>query len=175
MPDHTIYENPRRPSRDGETVVTTTCGHNCGGRCVVNAHVENDRIIHISTDQARWTPDMPPLQACARGVGQIDASTVRPAAISDAPRRPARLGPVRAHLVGRGDGSRLREMLRIRTQYGNAAFLDASRSGNTSPQSFTIEPYNLKFTVDRKNVTGLPTGPAAAPVRRPPAKKPASK
>ena len=44
-----------------------------------------------------------------------------------------------------------------------------------APQSFTKDPYNLKFSVDRKNVTGLPTGPAAAPVRRPPAKKPASK
>jgi tetratricopeptide (TPR) repeat protein len=38
-----------------------------------------------------------------------------------------------------------------------------------APQSYTKDPYNIKFTVDRKNVTGLPA--AAAPTRRPPAKK----
>jgi tetratricopeptide (TPR) repeat protein len=41
-----------------------------------------------------------------------------------------------------------------------------------APQSYTKEPFNMKFTVERKNVTGLPAaaGPAA-PVRRPPVKK----
>ena len=38
-----------------------------------------------------------------------------------------------------------------------------------APQSFTKDPYNLKFVVDRKNVTGLPAAPA--PVHRAPAKK----
>ena len=32
MPDQTIYQQPRRAGRAGETVVTSTCGHNCGGR-----------------------------------------------------------------------------------------------------------------------------------------------
>ena len=40
-----------------------------------------------------------------------------------------------------------------------------------APQSYTKDPYNLKFVVDRKNVTGLPAGGPAAPVRRPPVKK----
>src|SRR5215831_8396832 len=72
MPDHTIYQAPRPEPRAGETVVTSTCGHNCGGRCVVNAHVVDDRIVKISTDPARWRPDLPPLHACARGFGQIE-------------------------------------------------------------------------------------------------------
>jgi len=38
-----------------------------------------------------------------------------------------------------------------------------------APTSYAKDPYNLKFVVDRKNVTGLPAAPA--PVRRPPAKK----
>jgi tetratricopeptide (TPR) repeat protein len=38
-----------------------------------------------------------------------------------------------------------------------------------APTSYTKDPYNLKFVVDRKNVTGLPAAPA--PVHRPPAKK----
>ena len=59
-------------SQPGESVVTSTCAHNCGGRCVVNAHVRDDRIVHISTDMRRWNPQHPPLPACARGVGQIE-------------------------------------------------------------------------------------------------------
>src|SRR5580704_1992719 len=68
----TLYEKPRRAARAGETVVTSTCGHNCGGRCVVNAHVVDGRIVRISSDARKWRPDLPPLPACARGVGQIE-------------------------------------------------------------------------------------------------------
>ncbi len=133
MPDQTIYQTPRAPGRDGETIVTSTCGHNCGGRCVVNAHVENDRIVRITTDQTRWTPEMPPLQACARGVGQVERLY-----------HPDRLKYPMRRVGPRGSGQFERiswdeamtyvstEMLRIRSTYGNAAFLDASRSGNTS-------------------------------------------
>ncbi len=46
----TIYEGPRAAAKPNETVVTSTCGHNCGGRCVVNAHVVDGRIVRISTD-----------------------------------------------------------------------------------------------------------------------------
>ncbi len=41
-----------------------------------------------------------------------------------------------------------------------------------APTSYTKDPYNIKFVVDRKNVTGLPAAPA--PVRRAPAKKKAA-
>ena len=40
----TIYEAPRPAAKPGETVVTSTCGHNCGGRCVVNAHIVDGKI-----------------------------------------------------------------------------------------------------------------------------------
>ena len=133
MPDHTIYQAPRRVGRAGETVVTSTCGHNCGGRCVVNAHVVDDRIVKISTDPARWQPEMPPLHACARGVGQIER-LYHPERLQHPMRR---VGP-----RGSGQFERIswdealdhvaREMLRIRRRYGNASIVDASRSGNTS-------------------------------------------
>ena len=125
---------PGRAERPGETVVTSTCGHNCGGRCVVNAHVVDDRIVKISTDPA-------PLAARAAAAARLrprrrpDRARLssRPAEIPDAPRRPARRGPVRAHLLGRGARRRSRgEMLRMRVAHGNAAILDASRSGSLS-------------------------------------------
>jgi hypothetical protein len=41
-----------------------------------------------------------------------------------------------------------------------------------APQSYNKDPYNLKFTVDRKNVTGLPAATATpTPAKRPPVKK----
>ena len=67
-----IYEAPRRLPRAGEIVVTSTCGHNCGGRCAVNAHVRDGQIVKISTDPRKWTPEMPPLHACVRGFGQLE-------------------------------------------------------------------------------------------------------
>jgi tetratricopeptide (TPR) repeat protein len=42
-----------------------------------------------------------------------------------------------------------------------------------APESYTKDPYNIKFAVDRKNVTGLPAAPAA-PARKAPAKKKAA-
>jgi anaerobic dimethyl sulfoxide reductase subunit A len=129
----TIYEAPRAVPKPNETIVTSTCGHNCGGRCVVNAHVSDGRIVHISTDARRWNPDHPPLPACARGVGQIER-TYHPDRLKYPMRR---TGP-----RGSGQFERItwdealdkvaRETLRIRDTHGNAAILDASRTGSQS-------------------------------------------
>src|SRR5712664_3457775 len=127
MPDQTIYQQPRRTGRAGETVVTSTCGHNCGGRCVVNAHVVDDRIVKISTDPARWQPELPPLHACARGVGQIERLYHK-----DRLKYPLRRTGPRGSGQGLDNFERISweealdhvagEMRRIREAYGNAAF-----------------------------------------------------
>src|SRR6476659_68163 len=133
MPDHTIYQNPRGPSRDGETVVTSTCGHNCGGRCVVNAHVVDGRIVKISTDPRKWTFELPPLHACVRGFGQVER-VYHPDRLKQPLRRTGPRGSGRFEPIS-WDAALdevAREMLRIRDAYGNAAILDASRSGNLS-------------------------------------------
>ncbi|NQV59607.1 MAG: molybdopterin-dependent oxidoreductase [Alphaproteobacteria bacterium] len=129
----TIYEAPRPAPGPGEQVVTSTCGHNCGGRCVVNAHVRDGRITRISTDARRWNPAHPPLPACARGVGQIER-TYHPDRLQYPMRR---TGP-------RGSGQFARiswdealdevaaQLLRVREKWGNAAILDGSRSGSLS-------------------------------------------
>jgi anaerobic dimethyl sulfoxide reductase subunit A len=129
----TIYERPRPEGEGGEHVVTSTCGHNCGGRCVVNAHVVDGRIVRISTDPRRWEPALPPLHACARGVGQIERVY-----------HPERLMHPLQRIGPRGSGRFRRlswdealdlvagELQRVRARYGNAAILDASRSGSLS-------------------------------------------
>ena len=129
----TVYETPRVAPREGETVVTSTCGHNCGGRCAVNAHVVDGRIVKISTDPRKWTPEMPPLHACVRGFGQMER-VYHPDRLQHPLRR---TGP-----RGSGQFERIswdaaldevaRQLLRVRATYGNAAILDASRSGSLS-------------------------------------------
>ncbi|MBM4440346.1 MAG: molybdopterin-dependent oxidoreductase [Candidatus Rokubacteria bacterium] len=132
-PPRVLYEAPRVDAAPGETVVTSTCGHNCGGRCVVNAHVRDNRIVKISTDPRKWTPEMPPLHACVRGFGQVERMN-----------HPDRLRFPQRRTGPRGAGQWERitwdealdevagQMQRIKAAYGNAAILDLSRSGNTS-------------------------------------------
>ncbi len=72
MPDRTIYQIAQALGPGGRNRRHQHLRYNCGGRCVVNAHVVDDRIVKISTDPARWQPELPPLHACARGVGQIE-------------------------------------------------------------------------------------------------------
>jgi anaerobic dimethyl sulfoxide reductase subunit A len=133
MATQTIYQAPRLTARPGEEIVTSTCGHNCGGRCVVNAHVRHGHIVKISTDPGQWTPELPPLHACVRGFGQ--AERVHHPDRLKYPMR--RTGP-----RGSGQFERIswdqaldevaRQMLRIRDTYGPAAILDCSRSGSLS-------------------------------------------
>jgi anaerobic dimethyl sulfoxide reductase subunit A len=128
-----VYEAPRVEAEPGETVVTSTCGHNCGGRCAVNAHVRDGQIVKISTDPRRWTPEMPPLHACVRGFGQLERVNH-----PDRLRYPLRRSGPR----GSGQFERIswdaaldevaREMRRVRDTYGPAAILDCSRTGSLS-------------------------------------------
>jgi anaerobic dimethyl sulfoxide reductase subunit A len=120
-------------AKPGETVVTSTCGHNCGGRCVVNAHVRDGRIVHISTDQRHWNADLPPLQSCARGVGQIER-TYHPDRLQYPMRRTGPRGSGQFERISWDEAldTVAREMRRIRETYGSAAILDASRTGSTS-------------------------------------------
>ena len=133
MPSRTLYETPRVAPAPGETVVTSTCGHNCGGRCIVNAHVRDGRIVKISTDPRRWTPELPPLHACVRGFGQAERVN-HPDRLKHPLRR---TGP-----RGAGQFERItwdealdevaRQMRRVRDTYGPAAILDCSRTGSLS-------------------------------------------
>ncbi|MDP6565294.1 MAG: molybdopterin-dependent oxidoreductase [Alphaproteobacteria bacterium] len=129
----TLYEAPRPTAGPGETVVTSTCGHNCGGRCVVNAHVVDGRITKISTDSRPWNAEHPPLPACARGVGQIER-LYHPDRLRYPMRRTGPRGSGQYERISWDEAldEVARQLLRVRAAYGNAAILDGSRSGSTS-------------------------------------------
>ncbi len=133
MASRTIYEAPRIAGAPGEEVFTSTCAHNCGGRCVVNAHVKDGAIVRISSDPRKWTPELPPLTACVRGFGAAERVNH-----PDRLRYPLRrVGP-----KGSGQFERISwdealdevagQMRRIRDAYGPAAILDCSRTGSTA-------------------------------------------
>ncbi len=128
-----LYESPQLKPRDGEAIVISTCGHNCGGRCVVNAHVKDDRIVHISTDPRPWNPEHPPLAACARGVGQIER-TYHPDRLQYPLRRTGPRGSGQFERISWDEAldEVARQLLRVREKYGNAAILDLGRSGSLS-------------------------------------------
>ncbi|MFL6557327.1 MAG: molybdopterin-dependent oxidoreductase, partial [Bacillus sp. (in: firmicutes)] len=51
-----------------EKIVSTCSVNNCGGRCVIKAHVKDGVVVRVSTDtQNGGDPSTPPLRACVRG------------------------------------------------------------------------------------------------------------
>jgi anaerobic dimethyl sulfoxide reductase subunit A len=133
MASRILYETPRVAPAPGETVVTSTCGHNCGGRCVVNAHVRDGRIVKISTDPRRWTPEQPPLHACVRGFGQLERIN-HPDRLRHPLRRTGPRGAGRFERIGWDEAldEVARQLRRVRDTYGPAAILDCSRTGSLS-------------------------------------------
>jgi anaerobic dimethyl sulfoxide reductase subunit A len=114
-------------------VVTSTCGHNCGGRCVVNAHVRDGRIVKISTDPRRWSFEVPPLHACVRGFGQVERVN-HPDRLRQPLRRVGPRGAGRFEPIGWDEAldEVARQLRRVRDTYGPAAILDCSRTGSLS-------------------------------------------
>lgn len=53
--------------KDDVKIINTAGLNNCGGRCVIKAHVKDGVIIRISTDTAPDNPEAPQVRACVRG------------------------------------------------------------------------------------------------------------
>ena len=133
MTSRTIYETPRVVAAPGEEIFTSTCGHNCGGRCVVNAHVRDGQIVKISTDPRKWTPELPPLHACVRGFGQAERVN-HPDRLRHPMRRVGPRGSGQFERIGWDEAldEVARQLRRVRDTYGPAAILDCSRTGSLS-------------------------------------------
>ena len=133
MAGRTIYEAPRAAAQPGEDIITSTCGHNCGGRCAVNAHVVGGRMVKISTDPRKWSPEHPPLHACVRGFGMVER-VYHPDRLLHPMRRKGARGAGQWERVSWDEAldEVAGQMRRVRDTYGAAAILDCSRSGSTA-------------------------------------------
>ena len=141
-PSRILYEAPRPPAAPGEAIVSSTCGHNCGGRCVVNAHVRDGHIVKISTDPRKWTPETAPLHACVRGFGQLERVN-HPDRLRHPMRRTGPRGAGQFERIGWDEAldEVAAQMRRVRDTYGPAAILDCSRTGSLSMlhNRFTVQ------------------------------------
>ena len=48
-------------------IIHTTGRNNCGGRCIIHAHVRDGEILRLTTDTPEAAGNTPPLVACALG------------------------------------------------------------------------------------------------------------
>lgn len=55
-------------NENGVRIIPTTGCNNCGGRCLLFAHVKDGRILKMSTQTKSEKPGKPPLCACAKGL-----------------------------------------------------------------------------------------------------------
>jgi len=116
----------------GETkVIPTGCAHNCGGRCVLKAHVQDGVIVRVTSDTDRPDDPMDPqLRACVRG-----RSYRRRVYAPDRLKTPLkRTGPRGSGLFEEISWEEAADivaenMIRIKEQYGNAAFYIHTASG----------------------------------------------
>ncbi|MGE5124388.1 MAG: molybdopterin-dependent oxidoreductase, partial [Acidobacteriaceae bacterium] len=108
---------------DGVSRVRVGCpAHNCGGRCLLVAHIENGRIVRLDTDDRPDSLSAPQLRACARGRAYLRRQY-----------HPDRLLHPLKRVGKRGEGKFVRiswsealddvaaQMQRVKSQYGNEA------------------------------------------------------
>ena len=107
--------------------------HNCGGRCLLIAHVQDGRIIRLDTDDRPDTIASPQLRACARGRAYLRRQY-----------HPDRLLHPHKRVGARGEGNFVRigwdealstivsQMVRIKLQYGNDALFVPYGTGSYS-------------------------------------------
>ena len=112
---------------NGVTIVRTGCCHDCGGRCVLRAHVKDGKIIRMETDNG----EEPQLRACLRG------RAYRQRVYS-----PERLKYPLRRIGERGEGlfepiswdealdKVASELIRVKKNYGNSAILAQGAGGS---------------------------------------------
>ena len=119
----------------GERLVRVGCpAHNCGGRCLLVAHVRDGRIVRLDTDDRPGdSPADPQLRACARGRAYLKRQY-----------HPDRLTHPLKRIGARGAGQWVRiswgealdlvagEMRRVRETYGNSALFVPYGTGSYS-------------------------------------------
>ena len=95
---------PATPASESPTrVVPVLCNNNCGGRCVLKAHVKDGVVVRITTDDSPDSPEHPQLRGCLKGRSMRSRIYDPASAASDEAGRSARRRPLRADIVGRGD------------------------------------------------------------------------
>ena len=115
-------------TQGAEKIVLTTCPHDCGGRCVLKAHVLDGVITRIETDDG----EEPQLRACARGRAYRQR-VYAPDRLQYPLKRAGARGEGKFERISWDEalGTVAGELKRIKETYGSQSILYMAYSGNT--------------------------------------------
>ena len=96
--------------------------HNCGGRCLLIAHIQDGVITHLETDDRPDTPAAPQLRACPRGRAYLRRQ-YHPDRLKYPMKRTGKRGQGRFQRISWEEALELLtdQMLRVKETYGNSA------------------------------------------------------
>ncbi|PKN94042.1 MAG: dimethyl sulfoxide reductase subunit A [Chloroflexi bacterium HGW-Chloroflexi-6] len=111
--------NPQSPF----TKIRTGCpAHNCGGRCLLIAHIENGRIIRLDSDDRPDSLSAPQLRACPRGRAYLRRQ-YHPDRLLHPLKRTGKRGEGQFQQISWDEALEIvaAQFERVKTQYGNQA------------------------------------------------------
>ncbi|MFC1934476.1 molybdopterin-dependent oxidoreductase [Chloroflexota bacterium] len=119
----------RETSADTDvTIVKTGCCHDCGGRCVLRAHVKDGKIIRFETDNG----EEPQMRACMRGRAYRQR-VYSPDRLKYPLRRTGERGQGQFERISWDEAldTVASELIRVKETYGNSAILLAAAGGSS--------------------------------------------
>lgn len=122
-----MTDGPSRTSDAAVSIVNTGCCHDCGGRCVLKAHVKDGRIIRFESD----TGQSPQIRACSRGRAYRQR-LYSPDRLKHPLRRVGQRGEGKFERIGWDEAldTVADQLKRIKSTYGNSAILFLPGAGN---------------------------------------------
>jgi len=114
-------------------IISTGCPHDCGGKCILKVHVQDGEIVKITTVRD------PELRACVRGLHYHERVN-SPDRLKYPLRRVGERGEGRFERISWDEAldAIASEMKRIRTSYGNSAFLLCDLGGDVGQLHVTF-------------------------------------
>ncbi len=122
-----MTDTPRGTIDSGVSIVNTGCCHDCGGRCVLKAHVKEGRIIRFESDTGRT----PQIRACLRGRAYRQR-LYSPDRLKHPLRRIGQRGQGKFERISWDEAldTVAEQLKRIKATYGNSAILFLPGAGN---------------------------------------------
>ncbi len=126
-----VYPLSKAMAQGETTVIPTGCAHNCGGRCVLKAHVQDGVVVRVTTDTDRPDDPMDPqLRGCVRG-RSYRRRVYAPDRLRSPLRRTGPRGSGQFEEISWEEAADIvaENMIRIKEEYGSASLFIPGASG----------------------------------------------